>query len=80
MTILKQMSLFDIHELLKVESSHRFDAILATFDVQPIFQLFRKKTIRGAPRELNYGAMIQPLIILFALSSVSPLLKIWSIV
>lgn len=63
MTIVKQMSLFDIHELLKMESSRRFDAILATFDVQPIFQLFRKKTMRGAPRELNYGAMIQSLII-----------------
>lgn len=63
MTIVKQMSLFNIHELFKMESSRRFDAILATFDVQPIFQLFRKKTMRGAPRELNYGAMIQSLII-----------------
>jgi len=46
-----------------MESSHRFDAIFATFDVQPIFQLFLKRTLRGAPRELNYGAMIQSLII-----------------
>lgn len=63
MTIVKQMSLFDIQELLKMESSRRFDAIFATFDVQPIFQLFLKRTLRGAPRELNYGAMIQSLII-----------------
>ncbi|KYG91190.1 transposase [[Bacillus] sp. KCTC 13219] len=63
MTIVKQMSLFDIHKLLKMESSRRFDAILATFDVQPIFQLFRKKAMRGAPRECSYGAMIQSLII-----------------
>ena len=63
MTIVKQMRLFDIHELMEMESSHRFDAILATFDVQPIFQLFRKKTMHGAPRELNYGAMIHSLII-----------------
>lgn len=63
MTIVKQMRLFDIHELLEMESSHRFDAILATFDLQPIFLLFRKKTMHGAPRELNYGAMIQSLII-----------------
>ncbi|WP_431027801.1 transposase [Lysinibacillus sp. LZ02] len=63
MTIIKQMRLFDIHELMEMESSHRFDAILTTFDLQPIFQLFRKKTMRGAPRELNYGAMIQSLII-----------------
>ena len=63
MTIVKQISLFDIQELLDMESSHRFDAIFATFDVQPIFHLFSKKTMRGVPRELNYGAMIQSLII-----------------
>lgn len=63
MTIVKQMRLFDIHELMEMESSHRFDAILATFDLQPIFQLFSKKTMRGAPRELNYSAMIQSLVI-----------------
>lgn len=63
MTIVKQISLFDIQQLLEMESSNRFDAIFATFDVQPIFQLFSKKTLRGAPRECNYGAMIQSLII-----------------
>ena len=47
-----------------MDSSSRFNEIFATFDVQPIFQLFAKKTLRGAPRECNYGAMIQPLIIL----------------
>ena len=63
MTIVKQISLFDIQELLSLESSRRFDAIFSTFDVQPIFHLFTKKTLRGAPRELNYGAMIQSLIV-----------------
>ena len=63
MTIVKQMRLFDIHELMEMESSRRFDAILATFDLQPIFQLFRKTTMHGAPRALNYGAMIQSLAI-----------------
>ncbi len=38
MTIVKQMSLFDLQELLEMESSRRFDASFATFDVQPIFQ------------------------------------------
>lgn len=63
MTIVKQISLFDIHQLFELECSHRFDAIFCTFDVHPIFQLFSKKTLRGAPRECNYGAMIQSLII-----------------
>ena len=59
MTIVKQISLFDIHELMKMESSRRFDAILATFDVQPIFQLFSKKTMRGAPREFSGLRLVQ---------------------
>lgn len=63
MTIVKQMRLFDIHELMEMESSRRFDTIFATFELQPIFQLFRQTTMHGAPRELNYGAMIQSLII-----------------
>lgn len=36
MTIVKQMS-------LAIESSSRFDAIFATFDVQAIFQLFSRR-------------------------------------
>ncbi|WP_107897852.1 transposase [Lysinibacillus mangiferihumi] len=32
-------------------------------NVQPIFQLFLKRTLRGAQRECNYGAMIQSQII-----------------
>ncbi|WP_318618369.1 transposase [Sporosarcina sp. YIM B06819] len=63
MTIIKQISFFGIQQLFEMESSHRFDSIFATFDVQPIFHLFSKKTLRGAPRECNYGAMIQSLII-----------------
>ncbi|RKJ45741.1 transposase, partial [Butyricicoccus sp. 1XD8-22] len=63
MTIVKQISLFDIQDLFEMQNSHRFDAIFSTFDVQPIFNLFSKKTMRGAPRELNYGAMVHSLII-----------------
>ena len=43
MTIVKQMSLFDIQELMEMECSRRFDTIFATFDVQPIFLLFSKR-------------------------------------
>lgn len=53
MTIVKQISLFDIHQLLEMESSHRYDAIFSVIDIQPIFQLFSKKTLKGAPREFN---------------------------
>ncbi|MBK3497210.1 transposase [Viridibacillus sp. YIM B01967] len=61
MTIVKQMSLFYIHKWCLMESFHRFDEIFSTYDIQPIFQLFSKETMKGAPRELNYGAMIQSL-------------------
>ena len=63
MTIVKKMHLFGIHELMGIENSHHFDRILATFDLQLIFQLFRKNTMYSAPRELNYEAIIQSLII-----------------
>jgi len=62
-TIVKQISLFDIQQLLEMQSSRRFDTIFDMINVQPIFELFSKKTLRGAPRELNYAAMIQSLII-----------------
>ena len=58
MTIVKQISLFDIHPLLEMESSHRYDAIFSVIDIQPIFQLFSKKTLKGAPRHVN-GMMVQ---------------------
>ena len=48
MTIVKQMRLFDIHELMEMESSRRFDVILSIIDLQPIFWLFSKKMIYGA--------------------------------
>ena len=48
---------------MEMESSRRFDAILTIFALQPIFQLFCKKTLYSAPRELNYGAMIQSFVI-----------------
>ncbi|WP_395537092.1 hypothetical protein [Klebsiella pneumoniae] len=52
MTIIKQISFFDIQQLFKIESSHRFDTILATFDIQPTFHFFSKKTLRGVHQNL----------------------------
>ena len=62
MSIIRQQSLFDMHELYEMEPTHRFNAIFSTINLEPIWALFEKKTNVGAPRELNYGAMVYSLI------------------
>lgn len=62
MSIVRQQSLFDIHELYEMEPTHRFNAIFSTINLDPIWALFRKQANVGAPRELNYGAMVYSLI------------------
>ncbi len=62
MPIIRQDNLFDMHELFEMEPTHRFNAIFSTIDLAPLLRIFDKKTHRGAPRELNYGAMIYSLI------------------
>lgn len=62
MPIIRQDSLFDMHELFEMHSTDRFNATFAAIDISPILRVFDKKTMRGAPKELNYGAMIYSLI------------------
>ena len=62
MPIIRQDCLFDMQELFEMEPTHRFNAIFSTLELAPLLHLFDKKTRRGAPRELNYGAMIYSLI------------------
>ena len=62
MSIVRQQSLFGMDELFKMEPTHRFNAIFSTINLEPIWVLFKKNTNVGAPRELNYGAMVYSLI------------------
>lgn len=62
MPIIRQDNLFDMQELFEMEPTHRFNAIFSTLELSPLLRIFDKKTYRGAPRELNYGAMIYSLI------------------
>lgn len=62
MPIIRQDSLFDRQELFEMEPTHRFNAIFSRVELGPLLRIFDKKTRRGAPRELNYGAMIYSLI------------------
>ncbi|NGP46964.1 transposase, partial [Bacillaceae bacterium SIJ1] len=62
MTIIRQLSLFDMHELYEMESTHHFEAVFSAIDLTPFWSLFDKPKKVGAPRELNYGAMVYSLI------------------
>ena len=61
MSIIRQLSLIGMDELYKMEPTHRFNAIFSTINLEPIWVLFEKNTNVGAPRELNYGAMVYSL-------------------
>jgi transposase len=62
MSIIRQGSLFDIHELYELEPTHRFEAIFSAIDIYPILAVVSKKSVYGAPVDLNYPAMIYSLI------------------
>ncbi|AQQ55485.1 transposase [Planococcus lenghuensis] len=62
MPIIRQDNLFDMQELFEMAPTHRFNAIFSTLELGPLLRIFDKKTHRGAPRELNTGAMIYSLI------------------
>lgn len=58
MTIIRQPCLFSIQELYDMGPTQKYDAIISSIDMDPIYHEIRKKTHRGAPTELNYAAMI----------------------
>lgn len=62
MSIIRQQSLFDMHDLFELESTQHFGAVFSTINLNPIWALFDKPKKVGAPRELNYGAMVYSLI------------------
>ncbi len=62
MSIIRQQSLFDMHELYEMEPTHHFEAVFSTLNLNPIWALLEKPNKMGAPRELNYGAMVYSLI------------------
>ena len=58
MTIIRQPSLFGIQELYDMEPTQKYDAIIATINLEKIYHAVTKKSRLGAPEELNYPAMI----------------------
>lgn len=62
MSIIRQGSLFDMQDLYDLEPSKRFEAIFSAIEIEPIIFAVSKKSIYGAPTELNYTAMIYALV------------------
>ena len=58
MTIIRQPSLFSIQELYDMEPTQKYDAIISAIDIDAIYYEVSKKSLVGAPTELNYAAMI----------------------
>ncbi|GAA0358770.1 IS1182 family transposase [Bacillus horti] len=62
MSIIRQGSLFSLEELYDLEPTHRFEEVFSTVDIYPILVVVSKKSVYGAPVELNYPAMIYSLV------------------
>ena len=62
MSILRQGSLFDLQELYDLEPTQRFEAIFSAVDIHPVLRAVSKRSVYGAPVQLNYPAMIYALI------------------
>lgn len=63
MPYIRHESLFTLQELYKMEQKDRFKAIFSTINITPVLRLVRKKSLYGAPIEVNYTAMIYSLIV-----------------
>jgi transposase len=63
MSIIRQESLFDMQDLYDLEPTKRFEAIFSTLHIEPLLFAVSKKTVYGAPTELNYPAMIYALVV-----------------
>lgn len=45
MAIIRQESLFDLHDLYELEPTHRFDDVFSAIDISPILFMVSKKLI-----------------------------------
>jgi transposase len=77
MSIIRQGSLFGIQDLYDLEPTQRFEAIFSTLNMEPLLNQISKKTIYGAPTELNYAAMIYAMVarIIERIPTIKDLLK-----
>jgi len=62
MPIIRQGSLFDMQDFYDLEPTKRFDAVFSTLYIEPLLFAVNKKSVYGAPTELNYPAMIYAMV------------------
>jgi transposase len=77
MPIIRQGSLFSMQDLYELEPSKRFQAVFSTLHIEPLLFSVNKKSVYGAPTELNYPAMIYALVarILERIPTIKDLIK-----
>lgn len=63
MPYIRHESLFTLQELYKMEQKDRLKAIFSAIDITPVLRLVRKKSLYGAPAQVNYTAMIYSLFV-----------------
>lgn len=63
MSIMRQESLFDMQDLYELGPTKRFEAIFSTLHIESLLYAVSKKTVYGAPTELNYPAIIYALVV-----------------
>ncbi|CAM3718645.1 IS1182 family transposase [Marinicrinis lubricantis] len=63
MPFIRHESIFTLQDLYEMEQKDRFKAIFTTIDITPVLRLVRKKSLYGAPVEVNYTAMVYSLIV-----------------
>lgn len=77
MSIIRQGSLFDMQDFYELEPSKRFKAVFSTLHLEPLLFAVNKKSVYGAPTELNYPAIIYALVahILERIPTIKDLIK-----
>lgn len=58
---IRQGQLFSLQDIFEFSPTDRYTMIFGTINIQPIIHMLSKKTIYGAPKTLNYHAMIYSL-------------------
>jgi transposase len=62
MTIIRQLALFDMNELWKIEMQARYDTLFLPISWESLLPLFLKHTRVGPPLSINYSACLNALL------------------
>lgn len=63
MYTIRQESLFSLEELFEMSPKDTYSLVFETLDITPFLRVVSKKSVYGAPAELNYAAMLVSLFV-----------------